>query len=146
MLQTPHVHALIVGHGEIELGLNWELPACCLAFIMSEGPCRLLEGTVTDIPAWLSTLHAKILTCQAGCSCLCNSGSAIMSKTSWISGHLPKGVFMSGSKSRTKTCSWGGYKSQWEVTSMFCLPNCLCVFWPIDSLFSASTCNHSEAL
>lgn len=35
--------------------------------------------TVTDIPAWLSSLCAKIPTCQARCACLCNSG-----QLSWV--------------------------------------------------------------
>lgn len=92
-LRTPHAHALT-----------------------ADGRWR----TVTIIPIWLWTLHAKILTCQAECTCLCNSGSAIVSETNQnhavgFKAHCTrKSSFTSDTISQDKNLGLrGGPKSQW---------------------------------
>lgn len=68
-------------HEEGKRKLNWKLhSAGWLSACQSSGPCRLWR-TVTNIPAWLWTLCAKILTYQVGCVCLCSSGSVIIGET-----------------------------------------------------------------
>lgn len=65
-------------HGEGKLKLNWKWhPAGWLSACWRGGVCRLWR-TVTNIPAWLWTLCAKILTYQVGCVCLCSNGSVII--------------------------------------------------------------------
>lgn len=60
LLKTLHALALTVGHGEINLGWNWKVPGCWLALITPEVALQAAGGeTVTNIPAWLWTLHAK---------------------------------------------------------------------------------------
>lgn len=94
-LKTPHMHALT-----------------------ADGWWRTV--TITIIPAWLWTLHAKTLTCQAGCTCLCNSGSAIMRETNqsrpigFKAHSTRKSSFISGTVNQDKNLGLkGGPKSQW---------------------------------
>ena len=79
--KTPHVYPLAVGHGEIRT--DRKLLSTWLAAIVSEGAMEAAGGALSP-----GLLFGYNISCQAGCACLCNSGSASMGETNTVQSDL----------------------------------------------------------
>lgn len=81
-----------------------ERETCILltGFHSARGGHASCRWTVTNIPAWLWTLHSKIPTHKIARACLCNSGLAVVGKTN---------IFLIGSKA---SCTKQDSSLYWE--------------------------------